>query len=104
MDDLTLILFIRALAIIHHCITVAGDIGFHRGRRPDGDLVLFMHLEQRFRLTILEVRIRKPSDPRDQGPRETPGPADQDRMASFEDLFIALRPVALRAIVVVIKG
>lgn len=83
---------------------VAGDLDFSGGRRLNGDLVLFMHLEQGFRLAILEVRIRKPSDPRDQRPRKTPGPADQDRMPSFEDLFIALRPVALRAIVVVIKG
>jgi hypothetical protein len=100
-----LILFVCALAAILCRFGVAGDIGFGFpcGWRLNGDLVLFMHLEQGFRLTVLEVRIRKPWNPRDQGPRETPCPANQDRMASFKDLIIALRPVALRAIVVVSK-
>jgi hypothetical protein len=99
-----LILFVRALAVVLYRFVVARGIDYPGGRRLDGDLVLFMHLEQGFRLTVLEVRIRKPSDSWDQGPREPPGPANQDRMPSFKDLFIALRPVLMRAIVVVSKG
>jgi hypothetical protein len=103
VDDLPLILFVRALAVVLYRFVVAEDIDFPGGRRLNGNFVLLMHLEQGFRLTVLEVRIREPSDSRDQGPRETPGPANQDCMASFEDLFI-VSAFALRAIVVMIKG